>query len=322
MALVFLFPGQNSRHPGMIDKLADLHPGNARLVERASDVLGRDLRAHFRAANERQFERNRDVQVGVFLANEMMRATIERTGIEAAFSAGLSLGEYNHLVHIGALRFEDALVLLQARGDAYDDGPRGLMCAVHPIEAAELEPAVAHAGRHQIAIGVHAAPRQCVLSGSAAAVAEVIEQAEAGWFVETSVVDARLPMHSPLFDGVAQRLGPALDETPFWTPWKPYLPNVRGRFEPDTSAHHLRALLTAHVCRPVLWREALEAIDVQVPDPVYVEVGLKRVLTNLMGRRWLDRPRFATDSAEGFEGHLARTIREIKDATRRLAIAG
>jgi [acyl-carrier-protein] S-malonyltransferase len=322
MALVFLFPGQNSRYPGMIDKLADLHPGNARLVERASDTLGRDLRAHFRAGNQRQFDRNRDVQVGVFLANELMRATLERTGIEAAFSAGLSLGEYNHLVHIGALRFEDALVLLQARGDAYDDGPRGVMYAVHPIEAAELEPAVARAGRHRIAIGVHAAPRQCVLSGGAAAVEAVIAEVESGFFVESSVVDPRLPMHSPLYDPVARRLAPALEQTPFWMPWKPYLPNARGRFEPDTSACRLRELLAMHVCRPVLWRESLEAIDAQVPDPVYVEVGVKSVLTNLMGRRWLDRPRFAPDPEEGLEGHLARTIQEIKHAARRLAIAG
>jgi malonyl CoA-acyl carrier protein transacylase len=196
------------------------------------------------------------------------------------------------------------------------------MYAVHPAAAFELEPALSAVPADQLAIGVHAALRQCVLSGTAGAMEAVLARVEADLFVEASVVDPRLPMHSPVFRPVAERLARALERTRFFAPWKPWLPNVLGRFEFDTVPARLRELLALHVWRPVLWRQALETLDAQVPDPVYVEVGPKAVLTNLIGRRWLDRPRFATDSPDGFPAHLAATIQEIEHAARRLAVAG
>jgi [acyl-carrier-protein] S-malonyltransferase len=323
VTLVFLFPGQNSRYPGMVDKLAALDPDNAQLVEFASAVLGRDLRAHFRADNPLQFERNRDVQVGVFLANEMMRATLERAGLDAPFSAGLSLGEYNHLVHIGALAFEDALRLLEARGDAYDAGPHGAMYAVAPVEPGEVEQAIVEsASAAEVGIGVHNAPRQCVLSGTVPAIQAVLARLESDAFVEPTLVDAWRPRHSPLYDTVARRFRPELDSVPWRKPRKPYLPNVLGRFEPDPRPRRLCDLLAAHVWRPVFWRQSVDCLDAQVRDPVFVEVGPKRVLYDLLGRRWLARPRFATDSAEGFRGHLASVVQDLRDASRGVAVAG
>jgi [acyl-carrier-protein] S-malonyltransferase len=322
MTLVFLFPGQNSRYPGMITKLATLDPDNAQLVEFASAVLGRDLRAHFRADNPLQFERNRDVQVGVFLANEMMRATLERAGLDAPFSAGLDVGEYNHLVHIGALAFEDGLRLLEARGDAYDAGPHGAMYAVAPVEPGEVEEAIVDsASVAEVGIGVHNSPRECVLSGTVPAIQAVLARLESDAFVEPTLVDAWRPMHSPLYDTVARRFRPDLDGVSWRKPRKPYLPNVLGRFEPDPGPRRLRDLLALHVWRPVFWRQSVDCLDAQVRDPVFVEVGPKRVLHDLIGRRWLARKRFATDSAEGFRGHLASVVQDLRHAAGRVVVA-
>src|ERR1700683_924554 len=166
MALVFMFPGQNSRYPGMIAKVAALHPATGRLLDRVSDILGRNLRYHFRVENQHQFARNRDVQVGVFLASHMLLCSLQREGVDTEWSLGLSLGEYNHLVHIGALRFEDALPLLEARGDAYDETPRGAMASVFPIELHALQAATAAASVPGVcSIALHNSPRQHVLSG-------------------------------------------------------------------------------------------------------------------------------------------------------------
>ena len=124
--LVFMFPGQTSRYPGMLDRLVELHPRNRGLLAWACEVLGRDLATHYHVDNgDAAFTRNVDVQVGVFLANHMFLVTLETAGIDAEFSLGLSLGEWNHLVHIGVLSFEDALRAVEVRGRLYDEGPRG-----------------------------------------------------------------------------------------------------------------------------------------------------------------------------------------------------
>src|SRR5436190_18392596 len=85
------------------------------------------------------FATNRDVQIGAFLANHLHLRGLERAGIAADISLGLSVGEYNHLVHIAALSFEDAVRLVEARGVAFDAGPDGAMAAVTPLETAALE---------------------------------------------------------------------------------------------------------------------------------------------------------------------------------------
>src|SRR5437773_1861170 len=108
-----MFPGQNSRYPEMISRLQELLPFCGNLLEEASDVVSRNLQTHFQPENSNMFALNRDVQLGVFLANHILLRALEMEGVNADASAGLSLGEYNHLVHIGALRFDDAIRLLE-----------------------------------------------------------------------------------------------------------------------------------------------------------------------------------------------------------------
>jgi [acyl-carrier-protein] S-malonyltransferase len=136
---VFIFPGQTSRYAEMIEKLTAYDAHCADILEEGSDILSRDLVQHYSAANPTIFARNRDVQLGVFLANHLHLKLLERTGIRSDWSLGLSLGEYNHLVHIGALSFEDALVLLEQRGQLYEAGPAGVMVSVFPVDAGAVE---------------------------------------------------------------------------------------------------------------------------------------------------------------------------------------
>src|SRR5690606_9285414 len=109
MALVLLFPGQSSRDGDMVARALRMAPSAARRVlEEASDVLSRDLIAHYKGDPRAQFATNRDVQIGVFVTNHVHLEALRERGIEAPVSLGLSLGEYNHLVHIGAFSFADA----------------------------------------------------------------------------------------------------------------------------------------------------------------------------------------------------------------------
>ena len=107
-ATVFMFPGQSSRYPDMFERLASQAPEQTReVLGLASEILERDLAAHYRADNPAIFASNCDVQLGVFLASHVHLVAAERAGLRARLSLGLSLGEYNHLVHIGALDFAD-----------------------------------------------------------------------------------------------------------------------------------------------------------------------------------------------------------------------
>ena len=311
--LVFMFPGQSSRYPGMLDRLVELYQPNAQLLHWAGDVLGRDLAKHYHLdAGEAAFARNVDVQVGVFLANHMFLQTLEAAGIEGELSLGLSLGEWNHLVHIGALSFEDALRAVEVRGRCYDEGPRGWMAAIQPISDDELADVVARAGKLGVLEIVNLnSPRQHVVAGERAAVEAAVEEAEDAFYAQAHIIDRNVPMHSSLFRVVGERFRAHLEGLDFVAPTRPYMPNRLARLLSEPSREDFVDLLSTHVHEPVLWRQSLDNMVAAHPDAVFVEVGPMSVLHNLMHRKWLRNRKFRTDSRDELADHFAAVVREL-----------
>jgi len=312
---VFMFPGQSSRDPGMFDRLLALRPLNATIFEHASDVLGRDVRRHYEAGNADVFATNRDVQVGVFLANHMYCESLLASGVVAAFSLGLSLGEYNHLVHIGAVGFEEALRVVDARGALYDAGPDGAMASAFPLDGDDLAAVVERArARGRLEVAVFNAPAHHVLSGDRAALELALDLLEREHFVEGVVIEPRIPMHSSRFEPVGRALRAVLEPVAWKPPTRPYLPNVVGRFVEDPGPDDFVTLLSQHVHRPVLWRHSVDFIAGHVERAVFVEVGPRRVLCNMLSRKWRSNARFAVDPGEGEPVSLDRLIEELSRA--------
>jgi [acyl-carrier-protein] S-malonyltransferase len=310
---VFMFPGQSSREPEMIEKIISFDPGSAATVRRASEVLSRDLAAHYSVGNRVVFARNRDVQVGVFLANHIHFSLLEQAGVSSDWSLGLSLGEYNHLVHIGALSFEDALRLVDERGSLYDEGAEGKMVSVFPIGAAALERVIDDLGvKDQVVVGLYNTPRQQVLSGECVAVDRVVARLDS--FVDPMEIE-RIPMHAPLLAPVAERFRSVLARTALKPPRRSYVPNVQGRVIRDPTPDQIRECLAAHVCEPVRWQASVEAVAACVVSPRFVEVGPRSVLYNLFGRGWMPGRRSRTDASEGWQDHFCRLIAELRDGT-------
>lgn len=313
MKLVFLFPGQSSLYPSMITKLVELYGPNKNLLTAASDYLHRDLAAHYRAENEAIFSCNRDIQIGVFLASHMFERLLEHAGITADLSLGLSLGEYNHLLNIGALNFRDALLTVEQRGLAYDNGPPGAMASVFPIDIEELEEVVAksrHAGILEI-VNLNS-PRQHVLSGERAAIDEALKVLDADYYARAVVIEKKIPMHCSTFKPVGAQFRNHLETLEFGELLRPYFPNRLGRILDNPAKEDFVELLATHVHSPVLWRHSIDHLMARWPDAVFVEVGPRKVLFNLLDKKWHRVPKFHTDSTEETQAHLDGVIRELK----------
>lgn len=298
----------------MIARAAALAPACDEVLENASQILGRDLRAHYGASPTTPLALNRDVQVGVFLANHLHLTALEALGGRGDRSLGLSLGEYNHLVHIGALSFEDALRVVEARGALYDAGPAGVMASIFPLAEPELRQVIeSSASLGVIEIGNYNSPTQHVLSGEGAAVRRALELLERDHFVQGVIIEERIAMHCSIFAPVAKRLRPHLERVAWRKPWSPYLPNVTGEpLASPTPADFVR-LLTEHVHRPVRWRASLEQVVATLPEAVLVEVGPRAVLYNLLRKGWLTNRKLKTDDVDGSPVTLLATARELQN---------
>jgi [acyl-carrier-protein] S-malonyltransferase len=316
MTLVFIFPGQSSRYPGMLHKLSELHPDNARLLAAASDYLHRDLAAHYREDNDQAYARNRDIQIGVFLANQMMLQILHGAGIEAHLSCGLSLGEWNHLVHIGALDLRQALLAVEQRGLAYDDGPKGIMASVQPIALEELE-AIAAKTRELGVLEVvnRNSPSQQVLAGEEPALQRALELIEEETYAQSVVIEKKIPMHCSTFAPVGARFRAYLEGLPFAAPRLPYLPNRLGRIVATPDKQTFVDLLSTHVHMPVLWRRSIDHVVARHPDAVFVEVGPMSVLSNLIKKKWHRNKKLRTDSRDDIAAHLDEVIDQLRALT-------
>ncbi len=306
--LVFMFPGQSSRDPGMLDRIVALRPANRDVLGEASELLSYDVRA------ATAFATNRDVQIAVFVANHILLQTLEAAGITAELSLGLSLGEYNHLVHIGCLPFADALRLVAARGAAYDNGPDGAMLSVFPLGIDELAPIVESARAHGLLeIANLNSPHQHVLAGERAAIDAAKQLLEEEFSIDPVEIESRIPMHCSRFRPVSEAFRPALEAARWHASTRPYLPNVDAEWIAQPTAAQIRDALTRHVYQPVQWRRSIDLIADTFSDAIFVEVGPRAVLHNLLSPRWRRVAREKTDHPENIAVAFDRLVSRLRD---------
>ena len=316
MNRVFMFPGQSSRYPEMLHRVVQAFPSAKRTVDAASEILGRNLLAIYEAGDS-VFTRNRDVQVGVFLASHLYLEVLKDNGIDGKMSLGLSLGEYNHLVHIGAIEFSDALVLVNARGCVYDEGPRGMMAALFPLEAEDVEDIVKRASLLGcVQVANFNTPSQFVVAGESAAVQEAMRIAEEDFAIDPVIIEKQIPMHTEVFKPVADALLPHLKAANFRKPLRPYVSNVLGNTVENAGPELIVELLARHVYSPVLWRHSIDAIVERHPDSVFVEVGPRGVLYNMLQKRWHANPKFKTDVSDDLTANMGALRASVRSTAQ------
>jgi len=308
---VFMFPGQSSRDPSMIERLVASRPACLETIEHASDIVGRDLLIHYRSDNPAVFNTNKDIQIGVFLANHLYRELLRESGVTGDLSLGLSLGEYNHLVDIGALR------LVVARGAAYDAGPPGSMAVFPGLSEPDVRTLLSRVQGSCIEISNYNSPSQHVITGDRDAVEQALAIAEDEFFTQGVIIEANIAMHCSVFAPVARVYNPLLAAAS-WQPTRgPYIPNVSAEIIYDPATATFVRCLTRHVYQPVLWRQSLETIAARYAQAVFIEVGPRSVLFNLLNDRWFPRPKYKTDGPEEPRRqayHIAQELEELANA--------
>lgn len=314
LARVFLFPGQSSVAPDALLRARASHASTVEVEQRVRAVLGNAQAADYFSAQGARLITNRDTQITVFVATQMYLAALRAEGIDAGDSIGLSLGEYSHLVHIGALDFEDALRLVDERGRCYDEAPPGIMATVLAVDYDAVADAVAQARVHgPIAISNINAPTQHVIAGGEAAITWAAAFLEDEHAAHVTVIERHVPMHSPMMATVADRFQPALAAAPWRRPVRNYFPNVAGAPLSAPSPADFVSHLKRHVSEPVLWQRSLDHLVATQSEAAFIEVGPGGVLHNMMGRAWRSVRRLRVDSPDADpRGHFAGVVESLR----------
>lgn len=288
----FVFPGQGSQFPGMCKDLYDAHTEAREMCQAANRLLGFSLTDVMFNGSADELKQTKVTQPAVFLHSVVAQRlmTIEKPDMVA----GHSLGEFSALVACGALRFEDALLLVSARAQAMQEACEanpGTMAAVLGLpdeqvveiceqisfnEAPSLE---GRAGGGVVIAANFNCPGQVVISGEIDAVETAcVALKEAG-----ARRALRLPVggafHSPLMAPAAEALAEAIRKTEFRKPFCPIYQNVTAK--PSMNPDEIRENLLKQLTSPVRWTQSVQNMIADGANEFY-EFGPGDVLKGLI----------------------------------------
>ena len=286
--LAFLFPGQASQYPGMGRELAGNHPEARAVFDEADKVLGFSISELCFSGSEEALKLTANTQPAILTCSVAAYRVLEQAGIEPAFVAGHSLGEYSALVAAGGLEFSDAVRLVRHRGEymqtAVPEGV-GAMAAILGLAPAQVAGICRQASNGQVVSPANLnSPEQTVISGNAEAVKRAVELASAGGAKRAVMLPVSAPFHSSLMQPAAVQLEADLRTTQFHSLRVPLVNNADAEIISDGD--EAREGLIRQVTLPVRWEESVRELIEQGVN-TFVEVGPGRVLTGLL--RQIDR---------------------------------
>ena len=256
MLKAFVFPGQGSQFPGMCKDLYDAHAEAREMFQAADRLLGFSLTDVMFNGTADDLKQTKVTQPAVFLHSVVAQRlmTIEKPDMVA----GHSLGEFSALVACGALRFEDALLLVSARAQAMQaacEANPGTMAAVLGLDDEKVVEICEQTSGVVVAANFNN-PGQIVISGEVEAVEAAcvaLKEAGARRALRLNVGGA---FHSPLMQPAAEDLKAAILKTDFHKPFCPIYQNVTAKAEtnPETIRENLLKQLTA----PVRWTQSVQ----------------------------------------------------------------
>jgi len=281
--IAFIFPGQGSQKVGMGKALADAHPICRDTFTEADDALQMSLsRLCFEGPAE-ALMLTENTQPAILATSVAIDRLLRSRGLEPAWTAGHSLGEYSAHVAAGTFSFADALRLVRRRGRYMQEAVpvgRGAMAAILGADADTVARACEEAAEGEVVSPANLnAPGQVVIAGTAPAVARAGERARALGARRVVPLPVSAPFHCALMQPAEERLTPHLRAVAARNPRVPVVANVDA--EPKRDAGAAIEALIRQVCAPVRW----EAVVLRLASEgvrTYVEVGPGTVLSGLV----------------------------------------
>jgi [acyl-carrier-protein] S-malonyltransferase len=280
--IAFLFPGQGSQKVGMGKALADAHPICRQTFEEADAALGEPLSRLIFDGPEDQLTRTENTQPAILAVSMAAHRLLAARGLQPAFVAGHSLGEYSANVAAGTFGFADALRVVRRRGRYMQQAVplgEGAMAAILGLDADAVARACEEGSEGDVVSPANLnGAGQVVIAGARDAVKRAGERAKTLGAKRVIPLTVSAPFHCSLMKPAEERLAPELRALASAQPRVPIVANVDGEIKRD-AASAIEALVH-QVSSPVRWEAVMTRLASEGVT-TYVEVGPGNVLTGL-----------------------------------------
>lgn len=303
MKIAFLFSGQGSQCPGMLEDLYQVNNTVKRIFDIADEILNRPISQLCFSGSQEELNLTHNTQPCVLAADLAIGFALRECGIVPNAVAGFSLGEYAALAFAGALNINDAFKIIQLRADAMQAAVpqgEGSMAAIIGLKSERVERICADIKRGYVEIANYNSLLQTVISGEYEAVCKVAEEAEKEG-ASSKILQVSAPFHCKLMRPAASALEDIFSSIHFDDCRIPVYMNVNG--EKNVESKSIPSLLVQQTVSSVQWVKTIENLKRDGVD-TFVECGPGKTLTKLGKKTVTDATFLRVDSV--------RTLDKVK----------
>jgi acyl transferase domain-containing protein/NAD(P)H-dependent flavin oxidoreductase YrpB (nitropropane dioxygenase family)/NAD(P)-dependent dehydrogenase (short-subunit alcohol dehydrogenase family)/acyl carrier protein len=280
--LALVFPGQGSHYAGMAHELYETFPVIREWMDRIAEVAEFDILRLLFYDREEDLQKTRWQQPALFTMEYAMARYLVSLGIRPVAMAGHSLGELTALCLAGVYSFKDGFRIVNKRAVCMDkacemNADPGIMMAVDaPLDY--LEEKLRHLDK--VYVTNINSPNQVVLGGDTDAVTALGEELKAEGYRRTKL-RVSMAFHSPIMACIHDELEEFIAGIPFHAPQIPVISNTTMMPFPDDPVE-MKRIVMAHLESPVHWMQNARTLWDDYGVRLYVEVGPRDILSNLI----------------------------------------
>lgn len=281
-----VFPGQGSQSVAMLSELSKQYPVVKQTFEQASSAIDVDLWQLSQQGPEQQLNQTEYTQPALLAAGiAVWRVWQNQQGTLPDLVAGHSLGEYTALVCAGAIQFEDAIQLVNKRGQYMQSAVpagTGAMAAILGLDDQQVIDICQQASESQIVSAANFnSPGQVVIAGDKDAVERAIGLAKSAGAKRALPLPVSVPSHCALMQPAAEELAKDIDAITISPPKISVINNVDVALY--TNEQSIKEGLLRQLYCSVRWVELIQTLALHEVQTIY-EFGPGKVLTGLNKR--------------------------------------
>jgi [acyl-carrier-protein] S-malonyltransferase len=284
--VAFVFPGQGSQYLGMGKELHAQFAIARSVFAEADEALGFSLSQLCFTGPEADLKRTENTQPAILAVSiAALRVLESETALRPDFVAGHSLGEYSALVCVGALRFDDAVRIVSARGRLMQQAVpagEGSMAVILGLEMNAVRSLCEEVRNGEVvAPANYNGGGQIVITGAKSAVTRAMSIAKERGAKRVLDLPVSAPFHCQLMRPAAEGLRKILQPIAI----QPFSIGVVTNVEAEVNldAGRVKSLLVDQAVQPVRWEESVRRLEALGCVRLW-EIGPGKVLKGLISR--------------------------------------
>ncbi len=289
MKIGFLFPGQGTQKIGMGKDIYEKYEEARKVYDLAQEITGVDIAKISFEGEEEVLNETRYTQSAILTMSLAILEILKKNNIKAKMSAGLSLGEYAALVSGGALSTQDAIKLIQKRGEYMQNLlPEGnwKMAAVFGLNEEQIVEVCKKVNNGFVVPANFNTKEQIVISGEEEGIFEAEKIAKEMGAKKVRILNTAGPFHTEKLQKSSEALKAELEKVEFKPFSSTVIKNLDG--EPYSANDNMSEILAKHIVNPVRFSKTLENMLNSGID-TFVEIGPGKTLSGFVKKEKGDR---------------------------------